>query len=107
MELIISELENQYKINDERYLYVHYSLFPHLLVNLSFEFFFGWTRKLFLQNGYPSGMFDYNINDVLNRQENRPEQPTTRVYKKKGPLNSILFRVTEQNPHQTTEGLHQ
>ena len=61
-------------------------------------------RKLFLQNGYPSG---YNINDVLNRQENRPEQPTTTVYKKKGPLNSILFRVTEQNPHQTTEGLHQ
>ena len=24
-------------------------------------------RKLFLQNGYPSGMLNYNINDVLNR----------------------------------------
>jgi len=47
-------------------------------------------RKLFLQNGYPSGMFKYNISDVLHRQENRPEQPTTTVSKKKGPLSYLI-----------------
>ena len=39
-------------------------------------------RKLLLQNGYPSGVLKYNINDVLNRQENRSKQPTTTVPKK-------------------------
>ena len=27
-------------------------------------------RKLLLQNGYPAGVINYNINDVLNRQQN-------------------------------------
>ena len=43
-------------------------------------------RKLLLQNGYPSGVLKYNINDVLNRQENRSKQPTTTVPKKEVPL---------------------
>ena len=39
-------------------------------------------RKLLLQNRYPSGVLNYNINDVLNRQQNRPKQPITTVPKK-------------------------
>ena len=39
-------------------------------------------EKLLLQNGYRSGVFNYNINDVLNRQENRSKQPTITVPKK-------------------------
>ena len=39
-------------------------------------------RKLLLQNGYPAGVINYNINDVLNRQQNRPRTPTTTVPKK-------------------------
>ena len=39
-------------------------------------------RKLLLQNGYPAGVFNYNINDVLNRQQNKPKNPTTTVPKK-------------------------
>ena len=39
-------------------------------------------RKLLLQNGYRSGVFNYNVNDVLNRQENRSKQPTITVPKK-------------------------
>ena len=36
-------------------------------------------RKLLLQNGYPAGVVNYNINDVLNRQQNKPKNPTTTV----------------------------
>ena len=39
-------------------------------------------RKLLLQNGYPIGVVSYNINDVLNRQQNRPKNPITTVPKK-------------------------
>ena len=39
-------------------------------------------RKLLLQNGYPTGVINYNINDVLNRQQNRAKNPTTTVPKK-------------------------
>ena len=36
-----------------------------------------------VQNGYPAGVDNYNINDVLNRQQNKPKNPTTTVPKKK------------------------
>ena len=39
-------------------------------------------RKLLLQNGYPAGVVNYNINDILNSQQNRPRNPTTTVPKK-------------------------
>ena len=39
-------------------------------------------RKLLLQNGYPAGIINYNINDVLNKQQNRTKNPTTTVPKK-------------------------
>ena len=35
-----------------------------------------------LQNGYPAGVANYNIIDVLNRQQNKPKNPTTTVPKK-------------------------
>ena len=39
--------------------------------------------KLLLQNGYSSGVLNYNINDVLvNKQQNRPKQLITTVPKK-------------------------
>ena len=38
--------------------------------------------KLLLQNEYPAGVVNYNINDVLNRQQNKPKNPTTTVPKK-------------------------
>ena len=34
------------------------------------------------QNGYPAGIVNYNINDVLNRQQNRQREQTTTVPKK-------------------------
>ena len=39
-------------------------------------------RKLLLQNGFPAGVVSYNINDVLNRQQNRPRHPIITVPKK-------------------------
>ena len=39
-------------------------------------------RKLLSQNGYPAGIVNYNINDVLNRQQNRQREQTTTVPKK-------------------------
>ena len=33
-------------------------------------------RKLLLQNGYPAAVVNYNINDVLNRQQSKPKNPT-------------------------------
>ena len=38
-------------------------------------------RKLLLQNGYPAGVVNYNINDVLNRQQHRPRHPIITVPK--------------------------
>ena len=39
-------------------------------------------RKLLLQNGYPQGIITYNLNDVLNRNRNRPNSPVFTVPKK-------------------------
>ena len=44
------------------------------------------VRKLLLKNGYPAGVVNYNINDVLNRQENKPKNPTTTNPKKETTL---------------------
>ena len=35
-----------------------------------------------LQNGYPTGIVNYNINDVLNKQQNGLRKPTITVPKK-------------------------
>jgi len=39
-------------------------------------------RKLLLQKRYPAGVINYNSNDVLNRQQRKPKNPTTTVPKK-------------------------
>ena len=39
-------------------------------------------RKLLSQNGCPAGIVNYNINDVLNRQQNRQREQITTVPKK-------------------------
>ena len=35
-----------------------------------------------LQNGYPRGVINYNVNDVLHKYKDRPSQPTLTVPKK-------------------------
>ena len=40
------------------------------------------SKNGIVQNGYPAGVVNYNINDVLNRQQNKPKNPTTTVPKK-------------------------
>ena len=39
-------------------------------------------KKLLLQNGYLQGVITYNINDVLNRNKNKPNDPVVTVPKK-------------------------
>ena len=39
-------------------------------------------KKLLLQNGYPQGIVTLNINDVLNRNKNKPTEPVAKVLKK-------------------------
>ena len=44
--------------------------------NIQHWFCLNELRKL-LQSDFPAGVINYNINDVLNRQQNRPRNPTT------------------------------
>ena len=39
-------------------------------------------RKLLLQNGYPQGIINYHINDVLNRSRHQQSNPVSTVPKK-------------------------
>jgi len=39
-------------------------------------------KRLLLQNGYPQGIITFNINDVLNKKKNKPNEPTATVPKK-------------------------
>ena len=32
-------------------------------------------KRLLLQNGYPQGIITFNINDVLNNNKNKPNEP--------------------------------
>ena len=38
-------------------------------------------KRLLLQNGYPQGIITFNINDVLNKNENKPNVPVATVPK--------------------------
>ena len=40
------------------------------------------VKKLLSRNGYPPGIVTYNMNDVINRHQNRPKDPITTVPKK-------------------------
>ena len=51
---------------------------PHLLQSCLDE-----LKKLLSQNGYPKGVVNYNMNDVLQKQQNKPLTPTFTVPKKK------------------------
>ena len=39
-------------------------------------------KNSLLQNGYPRGVINYNVNDVLHKHKDRPSQPTLTVLKK-------------------------
>ena len=43
-------------------------------------------RKLLLINGYPQGVITFNINDVLNKNKNKPNYPVQATVPKKGIL---------------------
>ena len=64
------------------------------------------VKMLLSKNGYPSGVVNYNINDVLSRQQNKPRNPTAMVPQKRYPFCTNLFRVAKQNYYQTTQGLY-
>ena len=40
------------------------------------------SRNSLLQNGYPRGVINYNVNDVLHKHKDKPSQPTLTVPKK-------------------------
>ena len=39
------------------------------------QFFLNDPRELLLQNGYPQGIINYQINDVLNKARHQPNSP--------------------------------
>ena len=39
-------------------------------------------KSLLLQKGYPQGIITFNINDVLNKNKNKPNEPVATVPKK-------------------------
>ena len=39
-------------------------------------------KNSLLQNGYPKGVINYNVNDLLHKHQNKPSQPTLTVPKK-------------------------
>ena len=45
-------------------------------------------KNSLLQNGYPRGVINYNVNDVLHKHKDRPSQPTLTVPKK-----DVIFPV--------------
>ena len=63
-------------------------------------------KMLLSKNGYPSGVVNYNITDVLSRQQNKPRNPTAMVPKKRNSISTTLFRVAKQNYYQTIQGLY-
>ena len=80
----MSALENHPKINAAiKSINAGLKLFSKNKVELRlFPFWELWLlRKLLLQNDYPAGVINY-INDVLNRQQNRPRNPTTTLTKR-------------------------
>ena len=54
-------------------------------------------KNVLLKNGYPRGIISFNINDVLNRNKNRPNDPVQTVPKKDV---IILLRYLGQHCHQ-------
>ena len=64
--------------------YSHFSLFPHLLIApfVTIQSSLDELKKLVSQNSYPRGVVKYNMNDVLQRQQNKSLTPTITVPKK-------------------------
>jgi len=58
-------------------------LFPHLFLTFSFAHLFKRTEEVVAKwIPYYTGVINYNINDVLNRHQNKAKNPTTTVPKK-------------------------
>ena len=50
-------------------------------------------RNFLLRNGYPTGVINYNINDVLSRQQNKAKNPSSTVPKKGNHLSYTVLGV--------------
>ena len=61
------------KVQDKPHPNTHLSLFPHLFLVL---------KDLLLHNGYPRGVITYSMNDVVNRNRNKPKDPISTVPKR-------------------------
>ena len=64
---------------------------------------FGDLRRLLLQNGYPQRIIIYNVNDVLNRNRNKPRSAVSTVPKKDIIILLPYFRSPEQPNLSTPE----
>ena len=63
--------------------HTHVSLFSHLFVTVPFAILSGWTEETVVTEWLSCWCYQLqHINDVLNRQQNRPRNPTTTVPKK-------------------------
>ena len=60
-------------------------------------------RKLLLQNGYPQGVITFNINDVLNKNKNKPNNPVQATVPKKDIL--IVLPYLGLHSNQVTKRL--
>ena len=69
-----------FSINTYNYNLASYLV--RILQPISALVWMNWGSCSVLQNGYPAGIINYNINDVLNRQQNRTKNPITKVPQK-------------------------
>ena len=71
------------QVQNKSHPHTHLSLLPNLLLSASLlQSALDDLRKRLLQNGYPHGIITYNVNDVLNRNRNKPNSPVSTVPKK-------------------------
>ena len=70
------------EINSKTHLNSHFLLFPNLFLTFSFVLLLNELRNVLLQNGYPTGVINNNINDVVSRQQNKAKNLSSTVPKK-------------------------
>ena len=71
------------KVQNKPHPLPHLSLLPSLFIWLLAQSALNDLRKLLLQNGYPQGIINYHINDVLNKKrQNQHSNQVSTVPKK-------------------------
>ena len=70
------------KVQNKPHPLPHLSLLPSLFIWLLAATALNDLRKLLLQNGYPQGIINYHINDVVNKNRPQHSNPVSTVPKK-------------------------